>query len=65
MGLVWHLFLPQAAALLTSVARLLLLRLFELASLWVVRFGCLYLVDGMYWLANLLVVLYMNQIRVL
>ena len=34
------------SALSMSVAHLLLSRLFELASLWVVQFGCLYLVVG-------------------
>ena len=63
IGLVWHLFLPQVSALFMSVAHLLLLRLFELASLWLVQFGCLYLAVGMYLFDGLLVVLYMNQIR--
>jgi len=48
IGLVWHLFSPQVSALFMSVAHLLLSRLLELASLWVVQFGCLYLVVGMY-----------------
>ena len=52
-------------SLLTSVARLLPLWLFGLASLCVVQFGCLYLVVGMCWFDDLLLVLYMNQIRVL
>jgi len=47
-----------------SVVRLLLLRLFGLASLLVEQFGYLYLVVGMYLFDDLLVVLCMNQIKV-
>jgi len=48
-----------------NAIHLLQLQLFGLMNLLVVQFSCLYLVVGMYWFVNLLVVLYMSQILVL
>ena len=48
-----------------SEIHLLLLQLLDLVNLLVVQLGCVYVATGMYWFVGLLLVICMNQIRVL